>query len=121
MNNLYSDIKLILIKIRADINAFQKDDAIEHIHSLKNILTAPANDNTFFQIIAIVASQTEFLINTESFEQAYDLIDAIHCLPEILMTTDKDMYSYWNLYILKYQLKWNTNLFDELKETILQL
>lgn len=104
-----------------DIKTFQKDNALEHIFLLKKTLMNTDKDDVFFKIILIAANQIEYLINIENFEQAYDLIDAIHCLPEILMTADRDMGSYWDLYILKYQHKWNTNLFDELKDRILQL
>lgn len=49
-----------------------------------------------------------YLLNNKDFEMAYDLVDSVHCLPEIIadnnMTIPK---SFWKIFIKDYQNRWD--------------
>ncbi|NLE05803.1 MAG: hypothetical protein GX638_13525 [Crenarchaeota archaeon] len=62
-------------------------------------------------------------IEEEKFEKAYDLVDAVHCLPDIIADNHfKITESYWEIYIKPYRIKWDKRfLMKEQKSIIILL
>ena len=47
------------------------------------------------------------------FERAYDLVDAIHCLPEAILTKKNwNSKVFWNTYIRPYREKWDSDFLN---------
>jgi hypothetical protein len=60
------------------------------------------------------------LIDKASFDRAYDLVDAIHCLPEALLDKNKwDPKSYWKTYIGAYRRKWDKSFLIQREKEVL--
>ena len=48
------------------------------------------------------------LLKLNAFEQAYDLIDAFHCLPSIFIAHRFDIpENYWKIYVEPYSIRWD--------------
>lgn len=60
-------------------------------------------------LINLLQSVTYYLEKKE-FEQAYDLVDSIHCLPEIIADNNFSVpKSFWETYTKVYRSKWDKN------------
>lgn len=75
-------------------------------------------DKTIYSIFIKVCTELKIAFDRKELDKAYDLLDGIHCLPEIIF--DNQMHitkSYWKTHIYPYRKKWNlTFLQSEQKE-----
>lgn len=66
------------------------------------------SDECVYQVLkeAIVALQA--LLNVQEYQKAYDLIDSIHCLPNIIADNNFVIpKAYWRTYVKPYRKKWD--------------
>lgn len=105
--------------IRAEIfnkNVERVTGLIEDIRGLPGLSEGLLSD-----VISTALNETERLIEEGDYAEAYDLIDCVHCLPDILASDCRDMKACWRLYISRYQKKWKRKIFDRFKREILSL
>lgn len=61
----------------------------------------------YLQIIKLAIEEIFYCFEEKNYHQAYDLVDAIHALPEALLYKEWNARSYWQCYIKLYRNKWN--------------
>lgn len=67
----------------------------------------------YLPVLSDMISEIMECINKEKYEIAFDLIDAVHCLPESLIEKSNwDSQSYWNHYVKPYREKWNNEFLN---------
>jgi hypothetical protein len=122
--DLYEKLGYQLILLRHKIGE-RKWGEIDSIIALLNeyIINELSEMNDSVSLIlcdffTIAMKRLDILFNDKNLEEAYDLIDAIHVLPHILTASHRDMASFWDIYIEAYENKWNLELFDSLKDEI---
>jgi len=124
----------ICIFIRSDIKRFKNEEILEIVLKSWNdkiILSEIVNE------LPLVNTQKDFdiyvdyvlekfllhaferlktLLKNKLYEEAYDLVDAIHGLPELLLRQEiKHMRDFWNVYIEPMRRKWGDCYFQEFK------
>ena len=74
--------------------------------------------NRYLSIISETALEACRQLIQKNFDRAYDLVDAIHCLPEALISKKQwKPKTYWKIYIRPYREKWDKQfLMDYEKE-----
>ena len=69
------------------------------------------------QLISVLKHTLEkliFLLDKSEYEEAYDLTDAIHMLPEIVaLQKIQYLHDYWNTHVEPLRLKWGIDYFQE--------
>lgn len=66
--------------------------------------------NCYLSVISDTALEICTLLRHESFDRAYDLVDAIHCLPEAIMSKKQwNSKVFWKIYIKPYREKWDNS------------
>ncbi len=108
-----------LVKLRYDLTFCQRERAMESLSAARELLPA-GSDELLHKIIGSALAEAERLINEGSFDNAYALVDAVHCLPEIAECPYRDMKAYWRSHIEKYHKKWGA-FFMEFKKDILKM
>ena len=64
----------------------------------------------YLSVLSDAALEICALLRQENFERAYDLVDAIHCLPEAIMSKKQwNSKAFWKIYIKPYREKWDNN------------
>ncbi len=76
-------------------------------HMKKGKVFSLQEANFYFNIIRELLPEMRILYKEKKFEQLYDLVDAIHCLPDALINPLWDSNSYWKTYIYPYRKKWD--------------
>lgn len=105
-------------KFRDTIIKIVKNDAemceyLENALKMNNIDVVTDNESEIFRYLPVISdSALEIcnLLRDKKFDNAYDLIDAIHCLPEAII--NKSQWSpkeFWEIYIHPYREKWDNN------------
>ena len=65
-------------------------------------------DKHIYDLITKICEELIVLFNSNAFERFYDLIDAVHCLPEIIADNKFSVPDdYWDNYIVPYRNKWD--------------
>jgi hypothetical protein len=104
------------------------NDAKTFLKSALNFDTTSVNtDNVdeirrYLPIISETISEICKQININNLNNAYDLIDAIHCLPEALL--EKKVWNpkdYWDIYINAYRKKWNSQFLSNEEHELLNI
>ena len=113
-----------LVILRYDLTFCQRERAMESLSAAQELLPAGGllpsdSDELLHKIIGSALAEVERLINEGSFDNAYDLVDAVHCLPEISECPNRDMKAYWRR-IEKYHKKWGA-FFMGFKKEILKM
>lgn len=57
--------------------------------------------------------ELELLLGDGEYERAYDLVDAIHMMPEIIADYGTLNDSFWQVHIAPYRNRWNRNFLVE--------
>ncbi|MEK0317243.1 hypothetical protein [Cohnella sp. 56] len=70
------------------------------------------------KVLNEILEEALFLLNQKEFQRAYDLIDAVHFLPEIMITEDWIEKEYWDNFIIPYRNKWNDHFLKDLEPQI---
>ncbi len=68
-------------------------------------------------VSTLIAGLTEArkLIEIGAFEQARDCVNALHALPSAAIAPDWDAPGYWRIYLVTYQNKWGSTVFEPYK------
>ncbi|MBP2000776.1 hypothetical protein J2Z69_001807 [Paenibacillus shirakamiensis] len=72
----------------------------------------------YLQIVNLVIEEIKDLILLNKYQQAYDLIDAIHCLPEIIVLQNWNERDYWKNFIYPYREKWDSYFLVDVEQAI---
>lgn len=113
-----SSISHELIRIRSAIWRREKDS----IYALIENAVHSSGVNGILPVVILSAlEKVRELIGFDQFEEAYDLTDAVHVLPEIAFAPNRDMAAYWNDFIVPYREKWDSDFFEAFREEILRL
>ncbi len=69
------------------------------------------------QLLAKTINDVVELIKNGSYAQAYDLVDAFHCLPSVFLAHHYDIPNdYWEIYVVPYSNKWDASFSVEVKK-----
>lgn len=117
MNELYDRLSRDLMMIRFEIYSKNDEKVMELIGDIKGL--PGFSGGLLFDVVTTAVDETARLIEEGDHAEAYDLIDCVHCLPDILAAERRDMKAYWKLHILRYQKKWKRKSFDRFKKEIL--
>lgn len=72
--------------------------------------------NGYLSVISDTALEICKHLKHDNFDRAYDLVDAIHCLPEAIMSKKHwNSKAFWKTYFMPYRKKWDNN-FLSIKE-----
>ncbi|RXE57503.1 hypothetical protein [Acetivibrio mesophilus] len=78
----------------------------------------PITDNLseiyrYLSVISDSALEICTQLRQKSFDRAYDLVDAIHCLPQALVCKKQwDPRAYWKIYIRPYRERWDKQFLE---------
>lgn len=112
------DSEAIFIQIRYRISCKDNISTIVHLHNIYfdylnklnkfNFLKSKKKKNALCQLLNKVLNDVVELLKLNAFEQAYDLIDAFHCLPSIFIAHRFDIpENYWKIYVEPYSIRWD--------------
>jgi hypothetical protein len=122
----YMDLDLNSKKIamlKSDINQIKNIDAIEKEY-LTNELNAYNQNRIFYDInklnkytylLPVVTNEMIKLLERKEYERVHDFADAVHNLPEFLVTDFWTADNYYKVYIKPYNKKWKDTFLCELK------
>lgn len=114
-------IKPLLIQLRSNIFAKDKQSAISNIENIFNSLEPLKNEPVIYEFLFFCVTQIRSFIENENFSQAYDLTDCIHVIPDIISASEKEWKAYWEIYVEEYAKKYNDNSLAQFKESITAL
>lgn len=73
----------------------------------------------YLQIIIYSIHQIIDNLKTNNYEKSYDLVDTIHCLPEMLLNDKKwNPKGYWESFVIPYRLKWDKDFLTSIEKDI---
>lgn len=107
-----------LIRIRTAAYKKEKENVCKLISNVNDLLET---DRFLDSLISAVLVRVQDLIISDKFEQAYDIADVIHALPEISITQNRNMAAYWRDFVVPYHTKWNSDFFEMFREQILDM
>ncbi len=65
-------------------------------------------DKNINKLLVCLCTQLQQLLIQKKYQQAYDLVDAVHCLPNIIVENEFQIpKSYWKIYVKPYRKKWD--------------
>ncbi|MCL2421503.1 MAG: hypothetical protein FWD03_06560 [Defluviitaleaceae bacterium] len=68
-------------------------------------------------ILLYAVAEIKQLLKNKAYDEAYDIVDAIHALPEIFANDRANHLSeYWKIYIEPVRLKWGQKYFTEVSK-----
>ena len=71
---------------------------------------------SFREIFLYTLKKLNNLLNNMLYEEAYDLVDAVHGLPELIaLQRTQNLEDFWDIYIEPIQCKWNIEYLQEFK------
>lgn len=121
MNDKIKYLKTLLILLRSKIFGKDKESALISIEQLFNLLEAVKNEIPLYSFLFASVSQIKSLIQDENYNQAFDLADCIHVVPDIAVSSHRDWKLYWEIYVEKYMNDWGSLSLLQFKEQILNL
>jgi len=95
-------------------------------NALKIYEVNPITDNLdeiyrYLSVISDTALEVCSQLRQKNFDRAYDLVDAIHCLPEALISKKQwDPKTYWKIYIRPYREKWDKQFLKNQERELLK-
>ena len=86
-----------------------------------NLLISDTDDNAVVEredairnILLYSMTKIKMLLKIKAYDEAYDIIDAIHALPEIFANGRvTNLFDYWKIYIEPVRLTWGREYFTE--------
>ena len=104
------------------------EDDVESKEFLENALKidyiSVATDNlseiiSYLSVLSEAILEICSLLRDESFDRAFDLVDAIHCLPEAIMCKKQwNSKLFWKIYIKPYREKWDKSFLSLLEKEL---
>ena len=77
--------------------------------------------NRYLSVLNDTALEICTLLRHENFDRAYDLVDAIHCLPEAIMSKKQwNSKAFWKIYIRPYRKKWDNSFLSIQEKQLLK-
>lgn len=65
-------------------------------------------EEKIYRLFVKLCEETLIFLEQKNYERAYDLIDAYHCLPEIIADNNLSIpKKYWKTFIKSYRKKWD--------------
>ncbi len=111
------------VSIRYDIFKHQYCAIAETTHRLSadvEMIRLHSHEENIRQLCDLMdyfCSELLHFLTEKRYKQAYDFIDAIHCLPDILIQAQYSIpLNYMNIYINPYCVKWGDNLDQKIKQ-----
>lgn len=121
LNNNYSNKEMINL-LRQRLNNWSYLLKLQETFNSDNV-NSELSDNEldlFRKVLNYSISKAKFYLVEQKYDIAYDIIDAIHIFPEIIVRSNKrTLKKFWKLYIEPVYLKWNKAIFDEIKNYLL--
>ena len=78
------------------------DNVYTHHYLLKN--------KNIYKLFEKLCKETIALLEQNDYERAYDLVDAYHCLPEIIANNNFTIpKSFWKTFVKDYRSKWDND------------
>lgn len=119
----YIDLELSIKKIVKLKNDIDQIDIIgkEYLKENLNVYTEHKSFNdvdklkNYIYVLPVVTNQMIKLLERKEFERAHDFADAVHNLPEFLVTDFWRADKYYNNHIKPYNKKWKDTCLDELE------
>lgn len=125
LKNLLREAETTLILIRHDISNNGNTDMILRLQSqfdnIKEKCTIHFRTRTFrvCNLYMYVLGEINGLLNNGFYDQAYDLVDAFHCLPSILLSHQYSIPDqFWIVYVLPYANKWDESFSQKAKNSL---
>ena len=107
---LFQRIQHAFIMIRYDIRSSKNDSLLKRTKVIIKMLYAFSHANDICQIcflLEAICNELRIMLQNNQWEQAYDFVDAIHCLPSVVVRSRYRIpVSYINIYIMPYCKKW---------------
>lgn len=105
--DLIKDINQITNRIRLDDI---KGSNIDHLKLFPPI---------YMSLLDNVLTEAIHVFEMRDYQRAYDLIDAVHFLPQLLITEDWERGEYWESFIIPYRIDWNNDFLKSLDSQII--
>lgn len=71
-------------------------------------------DKQIYRLLKKTCSQLHCEINRKNYEKSFDLVDCIHCLPNIIADNNFTVpKKYWKIYVKPYRKKWDSFFLKE--------
>lgn len=65
-------------------------------------------NSQIYKLLITICNTLKELLEVQEFDKAYDLVDSVHCLPEIIAENNFSIpKSYWKSFIKSYRKKWD--------------
>lgn len=98
MNDEMRCLKTLLIQVRSNIFSKDKRSALSNNEITFNLLSAMKDKILIYSFLFAFVSQVKSLKQAEKYNQAYDLVDCIHVVPDIVEDTQRDwkISGIWN-------------------------
>ena len=95
-------------------NAYKNE--LDKYNHFAHFLRSSNKKTAIGQLLIKVLDDVVELLKNDSYEQAYDLVDAFHCLPSIFMAHGYVIpEDYWKLYVEPYSIKWDSTYLMSIK------
>lgn len=121
MKDKLRNLKTLLIQLRSNIFAKDKESALSIIEKIFITLNDVKNEILIYDFLFYCVAQIKLFLTDENFDRAYEMTDCIHVVPDILFASKKDRKAYWEIYVEKYMHDWNDFSLMQFKEQILNL
>lgn len=121
MNDEMRILKTLFIQLRSNIFGKKKRNALCNIEKIFNLLNIVKNKVLVYDFLFVCTSQIKSLVQDKKFNQAFDLVDCIHVVPDIVESPHRDWKMYWDTYVEKYMDAWDSLFLLQFKEQILSL
>ena len=118
LNKMNSNIQMVervrsVEHFRIYIKEFGKDILIDE---KSDVELSEDEEKIFRSVMSYSLLEMKRLLAQEFYDEAYDLIDAIHAFPELFTNrSKKNLKKYWKIYIRPFQKKWRNTCFDQVK------
>ncbi len=120
MTSKIRDLKTLLVLLRSNLFNKDKESALYNIEKILYLLDE-IKEEQVYSFLFVCVSEIEKLVQDEKLNQAYDLVDCIHVIPDIVESSNRDWKSYWEIYVEKYVLDWGASSLRQFKEEIINL
>ncbi len=78
----------------------------DNVYVYRRYIKNPALKTTLLSCVKELTN----VLNDRNYDKAYDLVDCIHCLPNIISECDLSITkSYWRINLRNYRRKWDKN------------
>lgn len=108
-------VNILIICMENRMNNFELIKLLNGKLDLKQQLIQDAglecvDDKNISDFILTVLKYTNDALKSQNYNMAYDLVDMLHVLPDVIITGEKkQLKKYWNIYVKPFIKKWKNN------------